>query len=136
MAGASDTGSWDDDRIEPVTDALVGFRRLLVTERWADDRVPEIDLFRQWPSAWRGGAAELHALPTVFGQVSIAVRWHGYRPAVLWDINPRDRIQGPVRLRCSSLDPDWSSTDPSGEALLAGTSEGLPAPPTEGESFS
>lgn len=46
--------------------------------------------------------------------VSFAVRWHGERPALLWEID------GPpgVRVVSSALDSSFSSTDKSGETLL------------------
>ncbi len=132
---ASETGAWGDDDIGPVTRGLIALRHLVVQERWADDQ-PEIDLFTEWPTAWRGGAAELHAFPTAFGQISAAIRWHGYRPALLWQFDRCDHVQSSVQLRCSALDPDWSTTAASGETLLAGTAEGLGYAPAEGESFS
>jgi len=48
--------------------------------------------------------------------VSFAVRWHGERPALLWEID------GPpgVRVVSSALDSSFSSTDKSGETLLRG----------------
>ncbi|NNF55857.1 MAG: hypothetical protein HKN03_15625 [Acidimicrobiales bacterium] len=132
---ASETGSWGDDDIEPVTQGLIALRHLLVQERWENDQ-PEIDLFTEWPTAWRGGAAELHALPTAFGLISAAIRWHGYRPALLWQFDRSDHFQSAIRLRCSALDPDWSTTAASGETLLAGAAGGLGQAPAEGESFS
>lgn len=44
--------------------------------------------------------------------VSFALRWHGLRPAVIWEVT------GPPGLRLrSGVDPTWSSTDPTGEGL-------------------
>jgi hypothetical protein len=48
------------------------------------------------------------------GRVSCSVRWHGPRPALLWDA-PAD-----VTVRAPALDPAWSSTEATGEALLSG----------------
>ncbi len=132
---ASETGAWGDDDIGPATSALIALRHLVVRERWANDQ-PELDLFPEWPTAWRGGPAELHALPTAFGQISAAIRWHGYRPALLWQFDQGGHLESSVRLRCSALDPEWSSTAASGETLLAGAAEGLGHAPAEGESFS
>jgi hypothetical protein len=42
------------------------------------------------------------------------VRWHGDRPALLWSVPAGTRISAP------GLDPEWSSADPQGEALLGG----------------
>lgn len=64
------------------------------------------------PNEWRGAPIEVHDAPTRLGPVSYAVRWHGDRAAFLWD--------GPsgATLRVPGLDPDWSTTEPRGEALL------------------
>ena len=59
----------------------------------------------------------------------MALRWHGPRPAVLWEID------GPgVVLRCSGLDPSWSAATARGEALLVepGTAGTLRGEPTAG----
>jgi hypothetical protein len=61
---------------------------------------------------------ELHDAPTAWGRLSFAVRWHGTRPAVLWDLEPHDGV-GVVTLRAPGLDPTWSSTERRGDALLA-----------------
>ena len=47
-----------------------------------------------------------------------AIRWHGDRPALLWELHPHDD-RGRVRLTTPTLDPSWSSDALSGEALLA-----------------
>jgi len=52
------------------------------------------------------------------GSISFAVRWHGPRPALLWELAPAANV-GPVRLVAPGLDPSWSSVEPAGEALLA-----------------
>jgi len=44
--------------------------------------------------------------------VSVAVRWHGERPAVLWECTGTS-----VALRSSVLAPNWSSDAPTGDAL-------------------
>ncbi len=70
------------------------------------------------PERWFGQSWEAHEVPTPFGSCSMAVRWHGDRPALLWELGPV--LPGaPVPLmRAPGLDPTWSSTDPRGEALL------------------
>lgn len=65
------------------------------------------------PTPWLGADFAVYGIPTVRSSaVSFAVRWHGERPAVLWE-------QGgsPVELRAPSVDPAWSSADSRGEAL-------------------
>jgi hypothetical protein len=69
------------------------------------------------PDGWYGQGWEVHDAPTEFGRMSYAVRWHGDRVALLWELEPHDG-QGPVRLRAPGFDPGWSSTELKGEALL------------------
>jgi hypothetical protein len=68
------------------------------------------------PSAWLGQSFETYRLPAGGGRcVSFAVRWHGERPALLWEVT------GPpgLRLTGGGADPSWSTTEARGEALLA-----------------
>ncbi|MGA1051670.1 MAG: hypothetical protein ACO3WU_05175 [Ilumatobacteraceae bacterium] len=65
------------------------------------------------PAGWAGAPVEAHGLPTVGrSTVSFAVRWHGARPAVLWE-----QAGDPVALTSPVLAPDWSSDEPRGETL-------------------
>jgi hypothetical protein len=66
------------------------------------------------PPEWAGRPVEVHDAPTHHGRVSYAVRWHGDRPAVLWECE-----RPGVRLTAPGLDPSWSTTEQNGEALLA-----------------
>lgn len=81
-----------------------------------------VDLWPAWPERWWGLGAEIHGVRTSIGVVSVAVRWHGDRPALLWDIEPGPGIDPnattPV-LRSSGLDPSWVATSWVGEALLS-----------------
>ena len=83
-----------------------------------------------WPDAWLGQSLEVHDAPTALGRCSFAVRWHGERPAVLWEveepeIDPQAASQtppasgAPFALRVPGLDPTWSTPARKGEALLA-----------------
>lgn len=87
-----------------VRDVLVG------------DGADGIDLAPGWPDDWLGQGVEVHDAPTRHGRLSFAVRWHGPRPALLWELVP---FAGAVTLRASRLDASWSTTEPRGEALLA-----------------
>jgi len=70
------------------------------------------------PKAWLGLNFEVHDLAVgPDSMVSFAVRWHGDRPAVLWQTTG-----APVRLTAPALAPNWSTTEASGETLW-------PAPP-------
>ncbi len=68
-----------------------------------------------------GQPFEAHDLPTRAGLLSYGLRWHGERPALLWEITPwPDRPAATaVTLTAPALDPAWSATSAVGEALLA-----------------
>lgn len=74
-----------------------------------------LSLLAELPDGWRGQALDVRDVPTRHGPVSYAVRWHGERPALLWSAPAGVRVCAP------GLDPDWSSVDASGEALLTGS---------------
>ncbi|MHB8670782.1 MAG: hypothetical protein ACYDAD_09535 [Acidimicrobiales bacterium] len=67
--------------------------------------------------SWLGQPVEVHDAPTRHGPISFALRWHGERPALLWDLRRHD--DGCRRLRAPGLDPAWSTNDPQGEVLLS-----------------
>jgi hypothetical protein len=69
------------------------------------------------PGSWYGQGWEVHDAPTAHGRASYAVRWHGDRVALLWEVEPHEG-HGPVRLTARGLEPGWSTTDRRGEALL------------------
>lgn len=85
-----------------------------------------------FPQGWAGEHFEVYGLPNgVGGTISYAVRWHGARPAVLWEqTEPATTVTAPA------LAPDWASTDVKGETLWPEPVGLLPPPPAEGESFS
>ncbi|MFK8023257.1 MAG: hypothetical protein AB8G26_04760 [Ilumatobacter sp.] len=73
------------------------------------------------PNLWLGSNFEVHGLPTSpRSTVSFAVRWHGERPAVLWEqdlgADPTD-AQALIELSAPDIDPEWTTTEASGEAL-------------------
>lgn len=63
------------------------------------------------PTIWAGINFEAHHLPIGTNRISFAVRWHGPRPALLWETD------GPIALRSPVLAPEWSTTETQGEAL-------------------
>jgi hypothetical protein len=81
------------------------------------------------PDGWLGQGIEVHGAPTYAGELSYAVRWHGDRPALLWELR-RGEGAAPVRLTVPGLDAGWSSTDAVGEALLAPIAGGPVGPAT------
>jgi hypothetical protein len=96
-----------------AADFLSFVRNLLVRETGP----AQLALCSALPDEWRGQNFEVHDAPTHAGKVGFAVRWHGERPALLWEVEPHDGV-GPVRLTAPGLDPAWSTTEPRGEALL------------------
>jgi hypothetical protein len=67
------------------------------------------------PRRWLGSNFEVHGVPTgPRSTVGFAVRWHGDRPAVLWE-----QHGPPQQLSAPAVDGDWSSDAASGEALWA-----------------
>ncbi len=75
------------------------------------------------PATWLGANFEVHAAPTsARSTISYAVRWHGERPAVLWE-----QSGAPVVLTASALDPEWSTSDVQGESLWK--PQGVPTAP-------
>lgn len=97
--------------------AAAGFlslvRNLLVRE--TDDGLA---LCSMAPDEWAGQNMGVQDAPTHVGRLSYAVRWHGDRPALLWELDLHEGV-GPVRLTAPGLDPTWSTMEPKGEALLA-----------------
>ena len=102
-----------------AADFLSFVRNMLVRE--TGTTAPGLALCSMIPDDWWGRGVEVHDAPTHFGRMSYAVRWHGDRPALLWELEPFDGVDGVdgVHLTAPGLDPAWSSREPRGEALLA-----------------
>lgn len=84
------------------------------------------------PSGWEGNNFEVYGVPTgATSSISFAVRWHGARPAVLWEQTGND---GPVALSSPIIAPEWRTADAKGEALWPQPA-GI-GPLAEGDSFS
>ncbi|WP_426572021.1 hypothetical protein [Aquihabitans sp. McL0605] len=122
LVAVSPTGAWPGPGRRPrrighdlaaAAAVIQAGRALLVAER--PDGLALLPVF---PDGWFGGGVELHDAPTTFGRLSFAVRWHGMRPALLWELEPHEGL-GPVRISVPGLDPTWSTTEARGDALLA-----------------
>jgi hypothetical protein len=82
------------------------------------DVVRSISICTWLPDDWLGRELEVHGLPTRYGRLSYALRWHGTRPALLWEM--ADASPGmDLRLRAPGLDPSWTGDGLRGDALLA-----------------
>ena len=108
VPGLEGGGTGDD--LAAAARVLLGTRRLLLDDMGSG----ELAFMTELPRGWEGQAAEIHAAPTSAGSASVALRWHGARPALLWSVDTTE----PFRLIAPRLDPDWSTTEPVGEALL------------------
>lgn len=124
-AGRCVAGAGDDPRRAAEVVALV--RAALVDDTpppGRADTAPVVAVLpRLLPIWWRRGL-EVFGMPTAAGRLSFGVRWHGTRPALLWDLEPVAGVVGEdVVLRCPGLDPSWEGRGVTGDALLAATAE-------------
>jgi hypothetical protein len=87
---------------------LSALRGVLVRERG-----DHVDVLPGFPPDWLGQPLTVSAVPLRAGTLAFAVRWHGARPALLWD------APAGVQLSAPALDPSWSTAEPAGETLLA-----------------
>ncbi len=94
-------------------------RAALVRERGAD-----VDLLAGFRDEWLGEHLAVHDAPLRRGRVSFALRWHGARPALLWEAPPGSVLHAPA------IDPGWTSTEPAGETLLAAPPGAAPVSPS------
>ena len=91
-------------------------RRLVMSDDYRAKLMPS-----GFPPAWLGVDFEAHGLAIgLASTLSFAIRWHGERPAVLWDVTG-----APMSLSYER----WSTSQLSGEALWDGSS--VAASPTE-----
>jgi hypothetical protein len=65
------------------------------------------------PGDWFGRSVDVYGVPTTTGSaVSFAIRWHGDRPAVLWE-----QTGEPIELSAPVVAPEWRTSMAKGEAL-------------------
>lgn len=90
-----------------------------VRELLVGDQDGGLTLLRLFPPDWYGGALDVGDQPTAHGSLSYALRWHGERPALLWELDQPDDVgAASVVITVPGLDPTWSTTQLRGEALL------------------
>jgi hypothetical protein len=69
------------------------------------------------PRLWLGANLECHRVAVgPLHTVSFGIRWHGEKPALLWE------VAGPagIKLTAGKCDPTWTSVEATGETLLLG----------------
>ena len=72
----------------------------------------EVELLQHLPAEWAGAPLEVYNIPLRGGFISYAIRWHGIRPALLWEST------GVRKITIPGIDPTFSTTEASGEFLL------------------
>jgi hypothetical protein len=83
-------------------------------DSWASGRGRVVELLTAGiPAELLGQSFEVNDARAGEAMVSYAVRWHGERPAVLWESSV------PITVRCSAVDPAWHAEGTRGDALLA-----------------
>jgi hypothetical protein len=103
-----------------VAAGFLGFIRQVLVRETAGNALALASIF---PPEWAGQAVEVHDAPTHHGRISYALRWHGDRPALLWQCE-----RPGVTITVPGLDRSFSTTEPSGEALLAPYRARIPIP--------
>lgn len=103
-------GTWSSALAAPDAGFLLAAKRLLVDDPAGIDE--PVAVLRGWREAWRGQSLAVREAPTARGPVSVALRWHGERAAILWEAPPGTTLRAPT------LDPAWSTSAPTGEALI------------------
>ena len=86
--------------------------RALVVE----DTGTEVRLLPQLPELWRGRTIDVLGLPVANGTMSFGLRWHGHRPALLWEASLAP--EAPFTLKIPGIDAGFETSDRQGETLL------------------
>jgi hypothetical protein len=130
--GTGTAGVGQDGRVTAAFVQLV--MTLLVSARRVDreSERPTVEIARHWFPAWVGQGIEVHDAPSPVGVVSWAVRWHGDRPALLWEIEPQHPSGPAPVITAPGLDAGFLGETWTGEALLEPWTE----PGTESEAAS
>lgn len=100
---------------------LLHVRRLVLDDDQLGTGGRELRILPEIPLPWRGRDISVYRLPIAGASLSYGVRWHGPRPALLWEITPNDAAAPATtewRLTVPGVSADWSATDLSGEELL------------------
>lgn len=93
---------------------VVGLVRGLV-----QDTNDGVELLGAWRLDWRGVSIEATDVPTRWGRVSFALRWHSERPALLWELKSWDpEYEAAPQFSAPAFDPQWVGHGRAGEVLL------------------
>lgn len=114
----SDVATSDEvvtDELALLGDAHVAANTVISVRNAIVNDATTIDCLPGYSSSWRGRSVDVSHVPMHHGELSYAVRWHGDKPALLWELTDSKR----ATITARALDPTWSTTQASGEALLA-----------------
>ena len=109
--------------VPAVPASIAGVRDIVSLERSIANGT---DLFPGGvPAAWLGQNFEVYGVPAgPDAEVSFALRWHGERPAVLWECTGE-----PITLTSSGAAPGWRTTERTGETLWPVPAGAVPMAP-------
>jgi hypothetical protein len=122
------SGGCGDDPV--VSAAVVELARALAVRE--DDR--SLALLPVVPAAWFGRPVDVRNIPTRHGRCSFSLRWHGERPALLWELDG-DRVADGLEITTPALDGTFRTVERAGEALLAPPAGAGSLPAQPGASF-
>lgn len=103
-----------------IWDPVAAARRITATVDGEIAVGSGLDISRNWTAADLGLSREIHGVPTPWGLAGVAIRWHGIRPALLWEVLPWSGAPPtePPSVTASTLAPGWADEGWTGEALL------------------
>jgi len=115
-----DSGATSATAVLAMPTSIAGIRDIVALERSIANGT---DLFPAGvPAAWLGQNFEVYGVPAgPDAEVSFALRWHGERPAVLWECTGQ-----PVTLTSSGAAPGWRTTERTGETLWPAPAGAVP----------
>lgn len=105
-------GVWPESQMAEASRYVRALRSVII-----EDAGDEVRVLPEVPTLWRGRAIDVLGLPLADGSLSFGLRWHGPRPALLWEASLTP--EAPFRLRAPGIDSDFESDDRQGEVLLA-----------------
>ena len=99
---------------DPLASALflLAVRRSFITE--PAGTTPKVAIFEGFSPLWFNVPVEVKNMPVHKGTIGYVIRWHGDRPAVLWE----GKVSTEVTFTAPKLNVDWESTENVGEALF------------------